>query len=96
LSRAKNKIKACDHDFTTQGSHTPCGIVNEDTGQIYINIGCSSKTSDFIIDTLYGWWKKQTLEEQLRFDKIQIKMDNGPESSGVRTQFLKSIVDISD
>jgi len=94
LSRGNNK--AYDHDFSTQGSHTPCGIVNEDTGQIYINMGCSYKTSDFIIDTLNGWWKNQTLEEQLRIDKIQIKMDNGPESSGVRTQFLKSIVEFSD
>jgi hypothetical protein len=94
LSRGKNK--AWDHDFTTQGNHTPCGIVNEDTGQIYINMGFSYKTGDFIIDTLKGWWNNQTQEEQLRIDKIQIKMDNGPESSGVRTQFLKSIVEFSD
>lgn len=94
LSRGKNK--ACDHDFSTQGSHTPCGIVNEDTGHLYINMGCSYKTSDFIIDTLKGWWKNQTPEEQLNIDGIQIKMDNGPESSGVRTQFLKSIVSFSD
>jgi hypothetical protein len=94
LSRGKNK--ACDHDFSTQGSHTPCGIVNEDTGQVYINMGCSYKTSDFIIDTLNGWWKNQTPEERFRIDEIQIKIDNGPESSGVRTQFLKNIVEFSD
>jgi len=96
LSRSKNKIKALDHDFSPEGSHTPCGIVNEDTGQIYMNMGCSYKTSDFIIDTLKGWWNNQTQEEQLRIDQIQIKMDNGPESSGIRTQFLKIIVEFCD
>ncbi len=96
LSRSKNKIKALDHDFSPEGSHTPCGIVNEDTGQIYMNMGCSYKTSDFIIDSLKGWWNNQTQEEQLRTDKIQIKMDNGPESNGVRTQFLKIIVEFCD
>ena len=39
LSRGDNK--ACDHDFISNGSHTPCGIVNEASGQLYINMGCS-------------------------------------------------------
>lgn len=94
LSRGDNK--ACDHDFVTQGSHTPCGIVNEDSGQLYINMGCSYKTSDFIIDTLDGWWDSTSAEEQKSIDKIQLKSDNGPESSGKRTQFLKRIVEFSD
>jgi hypothetical protein len=94
LSRGDNK--ACDHDFATQGSHTPCGIVNEDSGELYINMGSSYKTSDFIMDTLHGWWNNLTLEKQQDLDKIQLKMDNGPESSGVRTQFLKRIVEFTD
>jgi len=94
LSRGDNK--ACDHDFATQGSHTPCGIVDEDSGDLYINMGCSYKTSDFIADTLDGWWKGLPPEKQQSIDKIQLKSDNGPESSGIRTQFLKRIVEFSD
>ena len=94
LSRGDNK--ACDHDFATQGSHTPCGIVDEDSGDLYINMGCSHKTSDFIADTLDGWWKSLPPEKQQSIDKIQLKSDNGPESSGIRTQFLKRIVEFSD
>jgi len=94
LSRGANK--ASDHDFATQCSYTPCGIVNEDSSELYINMGSSYKTSDFIMDTLHGWWINQTVEEQQRIDRIQLKMDNGPESSGVRTQFLKRIVEFSD
>jgi len=94
LSRGDNK--ACDHDFANQGSHTPCGIVNQDSDDLYINIGSSSKTSDFIMDTLYSWWENIPLEEQRHIDKLQLKMDNGAESSGSRTQFLKRIVEFTD
>jgi len=94
LCRGDNK--ASDHDFVSNGSHTPCGILNEDTGQLYINMGCSFKTSDFIIDTLAGWWQSIPADEQQRIDRIQLKMDNGPESSGMRTQFLNRIVKFAD
>ncbi len=94
LSRGDNK--ACDHDFQTNGRHTPCGIVDEDSGQLYINMGCSHKTSDFIADTLNGWWNSIPLKTQQAAAKIQLKIDNGPESSGTRTQFLKRIVAFSD
>lgn len=94
LSRGNNK--ALDHDFSDKGSHTPCGIVDEDSGQLYINMGSSYKTSDFIIDTLQGWWNNQSAEKRQQIDVIQLKMDNGPESSGVRTQFLKRIVEFTE
>jgi hypothetical protein len=92
--------------------YTPCGIaefsrtgspsmtdtqaVDEDTGALQISFGSSYKTSDFIADTLEEWWDSLPLEEQMTVEEIQIKVDNGPESSGVRTQFLKRMVDFSD
>ena len=76
--------------------YTPCGIVDEDTGALQISFGSSYKTSDFIADTLEEWWNSLPLEEQKTVEEIQIKVDNGPESSGVRTQFLKRMVDFSD
>ncbi len=32
--------------------YIPCGVVDEDSGQLYISFGSSCKTSDFIVDTL--------------------------------------------
>jgi Rhodopirellula transposase DDE domain len=54
------------------------------------------KTSDFIVDTLEQWWKTLTHQEQTDCQLIQIKVDNGPESSGVRTQFLNRMVKWAD
>ena len=88
--------RACDHDMACTGKHTPCGILDEDAGQVHIEFGSSAKTSDFIVDSLQAWWKVLPVEEQRAIPLIQIKMDNGPESSGVRTQFLQRIVEWAD
>jgi hypothetical protein len=90
---------ALDHDFSNSpeaGSYTPCGIVDEDTDDLFINIGSSFKTSDFIVDSLQLWWKNLSRKEKSSIEEIQIKMDNGPESSGKRTQFLSRIVTFAD
>jgi len=78
------------------GKHTPFGIVDEDTGQLFIHFGSSAKTSDFIVDSLEHWWNLLSDSERQTTNLIQIKLDNGPESSGIRTQFLKRIVDFSE
>jgi hypothetical protein len=88
--------RACDHDMGCQEKYIPCGIVDEDTGQLYITFGSSYKTSDFIVDTLGAWWANLEPEQQQETDMIQLKIDNGPESSGVRTQFLKRMVEFTE
>ena len=76
--------------------YIPCGLVDEDSGELFIAFGSSRKTSDFIVDTLQSWWQKLSAEAQRTIPIIQIKVDNGPESSGRRTQFLKRMVDWVD
>lgn len=83
---------ASDHDMGCEEKYIPCGILDEDTGALHISFGSSYKTSDFIVDTLQQWWATLNPLAQQETQKIQIKVDNGPESSGVRTQFLNRIV----
>ena len=88
--------KACAHDLGCKEKYIPCGIVDEESGELSITFGSSSKTSDFIVDTLAARW--QAMEEQAKtaVERLQIKMDNGSESSGVRTQFLHRMVQLAD
>jgi Rhodopirellula transposase DDE domain len=88
--------QALDHDMGQTDKAIPCGIVNEDSGALFLGFGSSSKTSDFIVDNLKGWWGSLTPQQQQETETIQIKVDNGPESSGVRTQFLSRAVDWAD
>ena len=93
--KTRGDNKALDHDFNCKEKYVPCGIVNENSGKLYISFGRSHKTSDFIVDTLINYWNNLDIKEQESVSMIQIKVDNGPESSGVRTRFLRRMVSFS-
>jgi Rhodopirellula transposase DDE domain len=88
----RGDYKACDHDLGLKEKYIPCGIVEEDRGQLHITFGSSYKTSDCIVDTLEAWWTALDEAEQVAMTRLQSKMDNGPERSGRRTQFLHRMV----
>jgi hypothetical protein len=88
--------RACDHDLGLHEKYIPCGIVDEDNARLRITFGSSFKTSDFIVDALEAWGATVDEAEQAAMTRLQIKMDNGPESSGKRTQFLHRMVQFAD
>ena len=94
--KTRGDNQAQDHDMGIKEKYIPCGIVDEDTGQLYLNFGSSYKTSDFMVDSLSEWWKTLKRREREQLDVIQIKVDNGPENSGRRTQFFKRMVDFAE
>lgn len=94
--KSRTQIKASDHDMGVQAKYIPCGILDEDSGALHLTFGNSAKTSDFMVDNLQNWWNTMTELEQNQIKLIQIKVDNGSENSGVRTQFLNRLVAFSD
>ena len=94
--RTRGDHQACDHDLGCKEKYIPCGIVDEETGQLSIMLGSSYKTSDFIVDTIEAKWNALDEQEKIETSLLQIKMDNGPESSGRRTQFLSRMVQLAD
>jgi Rhodopirellula transposase DDE domain len=94
--QTRGENQALDHDFGAEEKAVPCGIVDEDSGQLYLYFGQSYKTSDFMVDNLQTWWKSLPVAEQQGTQLIQLKIDNGPESSGIRTQFLNRMVAFAD
>jgi hypothetical protein len=94
--KTRGDNQAADHDMGCKEKHTPFGLVDEDGGQLRLVFGSSAKTSDFIVDSLEAWWENLPPEERDGFSLLQIKADNGPESNGRRTQFLKRMVGFAD
>jgi hypothetical protein len=94
LTRGDNQ--ACAHDLGLHEKYIPCGIVDEESGQWSIPFGSSYKTSDFIVDALEAWGAALEETEQVAMAQLQIKMANGPESSGKRTQFLHRMMAFCD
>ena len=94
VTRGDNQ--ADDHDLGCKETYIPCGIVDEESAALQITFGSSYKTSDFIVDTLEATWHAMDEQEQAQTSLIQIKMDNGPEGNGRRTQFLYRMVQLVD
>lgn len=92
----RGDTQADDHDLGCKEKYIPCGIVDEDSAELNITFGSSYKTSDFIVDTIEAKWNAMDEQEKAQTSLIQIKMDNGPESSGRRTQFLYRMVQLVD
>ena len=94
--QTRGNDQALDHDLGCEEKYTPCGIVDEDSAQLDMIFGSSYQTSDFIVDALEAKWNRLEAQEQAEVSALQIKMDNGPESSGRRTQFLYRMVQFAD
>lgn len=94
--KSRHQVQASDHDLGSKEKYIPFGLVDEDKGALQIYFGSSHKTSDFIVDCLEAWWDGLSSPEQRKMSLLQLKVDNGPESSGIRTQFLKRMVDVCD
>ena len=94
-SRGLECVKAWDHDMRSKEKLIPGGILEPVSGKTFLFFTNSCKTSDFMADGLTLWWKerKQDLPEVKR---LFINMDNGPECSGRRSQFLHRMVQFVD
>lgn len=94
-SRCKKAVQADDHDMGIKAKLTPFGILDVMTGLLTIIFGVSFETSDFIVDCLEQWWDKNK-ERYCHIKQLVINLDNGPQNSSHRTQFMKRIVEFSD
>lgn len=92
--KTRGEYKASEQDFGSTEPYLPCGSLAEDTAQRYVTFGSFAKPSDFIGDTLTAWWQGLPPQAQHALERGQLNMDNGPESSGVRTQFPPRMVQL--
>ena len=91
---AGKTCKGWDHDPPAKHKLVPFGILVLATGALTLLFG-DHETSDFWGDCLRTWWGK--VRSQYRgVRRLVLYLDNGPKNSGVRTQFLKRIVEFAD
>lgn len=94
-SRSLEPVQAADHDMMPKEKLAPGGILEVASGRSFVFFTASNKTSDFLVDGLVDWWSERKLELR-KIKCLHINIDNGPESSGHRTQFLKRAIDFAD
>ena len=94
-SRGLKPVEAWDHDMRPKEKLAPGGILESVIGRVFLFFGNSNKTSDFLVDGLLLWWKKRK-QHICNVKRLVINIDNGPECSGRRSQFLQRMVEFAD
>jgi hypothetical protein len=94
-SRCRKAVKADDHDMGLKDKLAPFGILNMMTGLLTVIFGVSFETSDFIVDCLEQWWNDNK-EQYCHIKQLVINLDNGPQNSSHRTQFMKRMIEFAD
>ncbi|MDX2057587.1 MAG: hypothetical protein SFV24_07270 [Gemmatimonadales bacterium] len=83
-----------DHDPPPARTWTPLGILMVASGALTLLFG-PRETSDFWADGVERWWDR--VKGGLgHVRRLVIYLDNGPNNSGTRTQFLKRLVGFAD
>ena len=94
-SRCRKAVKADDHDMGLKNKLAPFGILNMMTGLLTVIFGVSFETSDFIVDCLEQWWDDNK-KQYSHIKQLVINLDNGPQNSSHRTQFMKRMIEFAD
>jgi len=94
-SRGRIAVAALDHDLQPKEKLVPGGILEPVSGRAFVFFGNSNKTSDFMVDGLFLWWEeRKSALPTIR--QLVINLDNGPECSGHRSQFLLRMTEFAD
>jgi transposase len=93
-TRDRNEVNAADHDMGGE-SVTPCGLLEIDSHQLFITFVAGPVTADTTADQLEQWWLgRKQINSHVR--RLMIDLDNGPEVSSSRRQFMKRLNDFSN
>jgi len=89
--QSRTGAKEADHDFKPEGMLTPFGLFRPQTSESALFFTDSKVSSDFMADCLEQWIEERA-EALKDIRKLVLDLDNGPENSGQRSQWLLRMV----
>jgi hypothetical protein len=86
----KSPIEVLDHDFPIKelGKATPFGVYNIYKNKGFVNVGLSSDTAAFAVESIRKWWYAEGITEYKHADMIVLTADCGG-SNGNRNRLWK-------
>jgi hypothetical protein len=89
-SQKNNPVKVLDHDFPIKelGKATPYGVYDIMNNAGFVNVGISSDTAEFAVESIRKWWNKIGQKLYPKANTIYITADSGG-SNGVRSKLWK-------
>ena len=94
-ARAQQAPAALDHDMGAKEKVVPCGVLAPVSGALSIALVPSAKTSDLVAAVMEAVCR-QPPAAQPAVREVVLTLDNGPENSGRRSQFLARMVALAD
>jgi hypothetical protein len=92
--QTRTGTQGCDHDFKPDDLLTPFGIFCPKTSEASLYFTDSKVSSDFMADSLEQWIEERGhLLKEIR--KLVLDLDNGPENSGQRSQWLLRLLQLA-
>jgi len=91
--KSRQGEKGVDHDFAPEHILKLFGFFLPQSNQSYFYFHEGNITADFMVDCLADLWP--TLKLIYNPHTLVLNLDNGPENSSKRTQFIKRIVDFA-
>jgi hypothetical protein len=88
----RGEHRACEPELGWPAKNMPCGMVDDESGQLALTLGNACPTRDGIVEALAAWWAAWDAREPGAMARLQITMANGPESRGRRTPCLHRMV----
>jgi len=92
--QSRTGTRGADHDFKPDGVLTPFGIFQPQTSEATLFFTDSKVSSDFMADCLETWLGERA-EALKEVRKLVLDLDNGPENSGQRSQWLLRMVQLA-
>jgi transposase len=88
--KKKGPTKVLDHDFPIKelGKVTPYGVYDIGRNEGFVNLGISSDTSEFAVESISRWWLTLGKSTYPKAKKIYINCDGGG-SNGSRNRLFK-------
>ncbi len=79
----KNPTEVKVYDFVDEelGKAIPYGVFDVAKNEGWVNVGISSDTAEFAVNTIRTWWKEMGKEQYLDCDKLLITADGGGSNS---------------
>ena len=89
-SRKGEAVKVLDHDFPIKelGKATPYGVYDIMKNAGFVNVGISSDTGEFAVESIKRWWREMGRDAYPEADRIYITADSGG-SNGFRVRLWK-------
>jgi transposase len=88
--KKKYPIKVLDHDFPIKelGKVTPYGVYDIGRNEGFVNLGISSDTSEFAVESISRWWLTLGKNTYPKAKKLYINCDGGG-SNGSKNRLFK-------